>query len=192
MFSWSTAATSENPEITKRVSRESYTPSSLDESIVPIRATETLVENARLQHRVWGPDLDDMNTTALHLACLMGNSRTLHTILSKGLYCPKEAMHNSPNGANPIMLMSSQLEDKTGNFCLEMFLEALAACENGHIEASGKFKYVACIKCFKHIADKPACKETSASDEEMSVNDETVNTTGNSGKPKPRRQKNRL
>lgn len=169
MFSaWtSTSTEADKPkQVPQRLTRETYIPTVLDESTIPVKPNETLVENARIQQRIWGRDLDSPVVNPIHLACLMGNTRTLHTLLSKGFHCPKVCMQMTPNGITPLMLIASQMDDKTANICTEMFCEALEACNTGQILPKGKFGYVACIKCFKHIADKPVLQDTNETETE--------------------------
>jgi hypothetical protein len=174
---WSSAATTEaekSKEAPKRITRETYVPVVLDDNVVPVRANDTLVENARMQQRIWGHDLENPHVNPLHFACLMGNPRTLHTFLSKGFHCPRSCMNKAPSGITPLLLISSQMDDKTASFCTEMFCEALEACDRGYVEPRGKFGYVACVDCFKNIANKPvAC----ASEAHAPVLQDTNDTT---------------
>ncbi len=154
MTSWWSTKTDGSSSEESKISRDSYTPVPLAQlSVPPPPLTESLIERARLQYRIWQDDLTKPGITPLHMTIMLANIQTLHTLLCSGIYCPKETMKEKE--VNPIMLISSQPDDNSANMCLKMFLNALQACETVAIEPIGVYKYVACKQCFRKTENKP-------------------------------------
>lgn len=157
MTSWWSSASEPTGSAPKQITRESYVPTPLETTSLPSPHLDSLTERARLQYRMWEEDLTSQDITPLHLACMLANVNTLHTLLCAGLYCPKKTMvMKGSDYVNPVFLMSSQPDDQSANMCLKMFLNALDACENMAVEPVGPYKYVACKQCFKKLEAKPA------------------------------------
>lgn len=159
---WSTTpetdGSSEEAKSSQSISRDSYTPVPLDPTSIVPPPTDSLIERARLQHRIWQNDLTKDGINPLHMVTMLANVNTLHTLLCAGIYCPKKTMEDRE--INPIILLSSQPDDNSANMCLKMFLNAVHACETEAIEPIGTYKYVACKQCFKKIERKPVAQKS--------------------------------